>query len=71
MSTHKQDNEIIFSVTVEDLQNEAINRIGRKLTEYELHTAKKGIESGLSFDIKTVFQTAIDESIEEDRKTEH
>jgi len=67
----KQDNEIIFSVTIKDLQNEAINRIGRKLTEYELHTAKKGIESGLSFDIETVFQTAIDESIEEDRKTEH
>lgn len=67
----KQDNEIIFSVTVEDLQNEATNRIGRKLTEYELHTAKKGIESGLSFDIETVFQTAIDESIEEDSKAEH
>jgi len=67
----KQDNEMIFSVTVEDLQNEATNRIGRKLTEYELHTAKKGIESGLSFNIETVFQTAIDESIEEDRKAKH
>ena len=66
-----KNNEIIFSVTIEELQSEAINRIGRKLTEYELHTAKKGIESGLSFDIETVFQTAIDESIEENSKSQH
>lgn len=56
--------EIIFSVTVEDLQNEAFDRIGRKLTEDELYTAQKGIEVGLSFDIETVFATAIDEAIE-------
>lgn len=61
---NKRD-EIIFSVTVEDLQNEAVNRIGRKLSEDELYTAKKGIESGLSFDIETVFQTAVDEAVEE------
>lgn len=61
---NKRD-EIIFSVTVEDLQNEAVNRIGRKLSEDELYTAKKGIKSGLSFDIETVFQTAVDEAVEE------
>ncbi len=43
-------NEIIFPVTVEDLQNEAISRIGRELTEYELRSAKEGIEFGLLFD---------------------
>lgn len=63
MDNNKRD-EIIFSVTIKELQNEAINRIGRKLTDDELHTAKKGIESGLSFDIETVFAAAIDESIE-------
>lgn len=63
MDNNKSD-EIIFSVTVEELQNEAVSRIGRKLTDDELHTAKKGIESGLSFDIETVFATGIDEAIE-------
>lgn len=59
--------EIIFSVTVDDLQNEAVYRIGRKLTEDELYIAKKGIEAGLSFDIDTVMKTAIEEAVEQAR----
>jgi len=69
MNNNQNDNKIIFSITVEELQNEAINRIGRKLTDDELYTASKGIESGLSFDIETVFQTAVEEAVEKKSKT--
>ena len=56
--------EVIFAVKVSDLQNEARQRIGRELTEEEMISASKGVESGLSFDIDTVFATAIDEAVE-------
>lgn len=55
--------QIIFSVTAEELQKEAMRRTGRGLTDEELCTASKGIESGLSFGIETVFNAAIDEAI--------
>ena len=60
---NNKNNEIIFSIAVEDLQNEAINQVGRKLTDNELYTAKQGIESGLLFDIDTVMKTAIEEAV--------
>jgi len=63
MRRYPQDDQEIFTVTIDNLQNEAVNRIGRKLTDDELYTAKKGIESGLSFDIDTVMKAAIDEAI--------
>jgi hypothetical protein len=42
------ENNIIFQITTEDLQNEAMERVGRKLTENEIEIAKNGIEWGLS-----------------------
>ena len=39
--------EIIFLLQTEDVQNEALSKLGRKLTEDELYKVKKGVEFGL------------------------
>jgi len=62
MDNNKQNN-IVFSITIKELQDEAIRLIGRKLTDEELYSARKGIEAGLSFDIETVLKTAIEEAV--------
>lgn len=56
--------EAIFTISVEDLQQEALNVTGRKLTDKELRVAVKGINEGLSFGIDTVFKSAIEEAVE-------
>lgn len=61
---NEQNNKTIFSITTEDLQGEAIRQIGRKLNDDEFYTASKGIDWGLSFDIETVFKSAIEEAVE-------
>ncbi len=69
MNNNSQSKEIIFSITKEDLQNEAVYRIGRKLNDDEFYTASKGIDWGLSFDIETVFRSAIEEAVDKNSKT--
>jgi len=64
MKKYSDSNEAIFSISVEDLQHQAINITGRMLTDKELHIAVKGINEGLSFGIDTVFETAIEEATE-------
>ena len=59
----RQSNEVIFSVTVGMLQEEAIVRIGRKLTDDELDIATNGIEAGLFTNIDVIFETSINEAI--------
>lgn len=61
-STEKD--QLVFSITVDDLQFEAMEKIGRKLTLEEIHVAKKGLESGLLFDIDTVYNTIFFEMID-------
>lgn len=60
---NKQNTEVIYPITIGDLQNDAIKRIGRELTEDELYIAKKCVESGLSFVMDITLKSAIEEAI--------
>jgi len=53
----------IFAITLEDLQYESIERIGRKLTEKEIDIAKDGLEWGLLSSIDIVYNTIFTEMI--------
>lgn len=61
---NNQDNEVIYPTTIEDLQIAAVNRVGRKLTDDELYTAKKCVAWGLSSIVDITLKSAIDEAIE-------
>jgi len=58
-------NSIIFSINLEYLQEEAVRYIKRKLTDEEIHTAKKCVDWGLSTGIDIVFKSAIDEAVKQ------
>ena len=66
MKTQKNMN-IIYPITIEDLQNDAVKRIGRKLNDDELHTAKKCVEWGLSSIIDITLKSAIEEAVDKNR----
>ena len=55
-------NQTIYKIDKAWLQLEAIERIGRKLTEEEIFVAKKCVEQGLNAGIHIVFSTAIEEA---------
>jgi hypothetical protein len=55
--------ELLFYISKETMQYEAMQKIGRYLTEEELYIAKKGLEWGLMTDIDTVFNTILREMI--------
>lgn len=59
-----KETENIFEISIEWVQEEAKKQIGRMLTDDEILSVKKGIESGLLFDIETVFRTAIENATE-------
>ena len=49
--------DLIFYISVDQIQAESIYHLGRKLTKNEIYTVSKGIEAGLNFDIETVYKT--------------
>lgn len=58
-----EKNSIIFAISLEDLQYEANEKIGRILTEEEIQLAIKGLESGLLTGIDNIYRTIFYEMI--------
>ena len=57
--------DIIFVITKEDLQNEAMTRIGRRLTCAEIEIAKDGIDWGIADSaLNITYNTIFTEMIE-------
>lgn len=63
--------KVIYPITVGDLQDDAVRRIGRKLNNGELHTAKKCVEWGLSSVVDITLKSAIEEAVEKNSKRQY
>jgi len=59
----KTNSKIIFSISEDDVQIEAIEKIGRKLTFDEMQIAKKGLEFGILTGIHIIYNTILSEMI--------
>ena len=57
------ENNILFAVTIENMQEYAMEKIGRKLTEDELDIAKKGLENGMQFATDVSMCTIVTEMV--------
>lgn len=53
----------VFSINEDDVQIEAKEKIGRKLTADEMQIAKKGLEYGLMTGIDIIYRTILLEMI--------
>ena len=58
-----QVTENVFAISIEDLQVEAREKLGRELKEEEIIIAKKGLENGLLTSIDVVYNTIFSEMI--------
>lgn len=57
------DTKTIFSITEGDIQIEAKELLGRRLTADEIQIAKKGLESGILTGIDIIYKTILLEMI--------
>ena len=55
--------DLVFYISKEDIQENALDKIGREITEDEIDTAKKGFEWGLLTDIDTVYNSIFEDMI--------
>lgn len=58
-------NQLVFSISIDDIQIESINRINRKLDEQEINNVTKGLDYGISSSLDIVYKTIFSEMIEQ------
>ncbi len=58
-----QTAENVFAISIDDLQFEAMEKLGRELNEEEIQIAKKGLEYGLLTNIQVTYNTIFTEMI--------
>lgn len=63
----KQKTEVIYPITIGDLQDDAIKRIGRELTDDELYIAEKCVEWGLSSIVDIALKSAIEVAVDKNQ----
>ncbi len=56
-----EEENLVFYITKEDIQEEAMRRIGREISEEEFHLVKKGLEGGLLTGIHIVYGAIFEE----------
>ena len=56
--------KLVFAISLEELQQAAIEKLGRPLDDDEIQVAKKGLEFGLGTSIDVVYETIFFEMIE-------
>lgn len=71
MIINSEFGKLIFYVSVDAVQFQARNKIGRELSQDELHGVGKGLESGLGHELCTVIDTAIDCVIDDQLEAWH
>jgi hypothetical protein len=63
MNLNRDDERMVFAISTEDVQDVAVSLLERRLTDDEMRTAEKCIDSGLSFGIDIVFKAAVEEAV--------
>ena len=64
MNLNRDDNKMVFAISVGDVQDVAVDMPKRRLMDYEMRTAEKCIESGRTLGLDIVFKAAIEDVIE-------
>jgi len=64
MNLKHDEERMVFSISAEDVQDFAVSIFNRRLTDYEMRTAEKCIDSGLSFGLDVVLKAAVEVAVE-------